>query len=293
MSKAGPMLPMSGLGSGRITVGLVAVFVFLAGCAFSAAYYVDSLITAWNRGVSGTVTVQLPPASDRTAVDARIEKATTALKANPNVASATVVGRDQVATLLKPWLIDDGLIADLPLPILIDVEMKSATPEALKSVGSVVARAVPGAAVDDHRAWLNRVVDLADGFKYLASAVFGLITAALSLTVVFATRAGLAEASQIVEVLHLVGSRDGTIAAQFARRAARQCLTGGVYGIVTFAPALGLVVWLAGRIDDGILPPVEIPWTYWAGLALLPLAATALSAATAHVTVQRSLKKLV
>lgn len=287
------MLPQAGAASGRLTTSLVAVFVFLAGCAFSAASYVDALIVTWNRSVSGTVTVQLPPVSDRQAADARTSKALQAIRGEASVARAESIGRDQVVALLKPWLADDGLIADLPLPNLIDVELRTTTPEAIASVGAAAARAVPGATVDDHRAWLNRVVDLADAFRYLSAAVFAMITLALGLTIVFATRAGLAEAAEIVEVLHLVGARDGTIAAQFAWRAARQCFAGGLSGLVAFAPAMSIIVWLADRIDDGILPTVEPPWTLWAGLAVLPLAATVLAAITAHVTVRRSLKQMV
>lgn len=287
------MLPASGLGSGRITVGLVAVFVFLSGCAFSAAYYVDSLITAWDRGVSGTVTVQLPSVSDRQASEARTAKALDALRMDANVARAEALSCDAVGALLKPWLVDEALIADLPLPTIIDVELKMTSPDSVAAISRGVARAVPGATVDDHRAWLSRVIDLADGFRYLSGTVFALLTAALALTVIFATRAGLAEAKHIVEVLHLVGARDGTVAAQFARRAARQCLLGGVYGMFAFAPALIVIGWLARRIDDGILPKVDVPWTYWGGLAILPLAAMALAAVTTYLIVRRSLKRMV
>jgi len=283
-------LPSHNRTTGRFTTWLVAIFVFLSGCAFSAGIYVDSLIAGWNRSVSGTVTAQLPPAGDAAA---RAAKAVDALRGDVNVARAEVVSRDRVNALLKPWLVDDRLIAELPLPILIDVELKTPSAESISAVTSVLAKAVPGAVIDDHRAWLGRVIALADGFRYVSIAIFALITSALALTVVFATRASLIESTQVVEVLHLVGARDHYVAAQFARRAAVQCLIGGLCGLLGFAPALALIGWLAGQIDQSLLPPVAMPWTFWAGLGVLPLGAMVLAALTAHFTVKRSLARMV
>jgi cell division transport system permease protein len=113
------------------------------------------------------------------------------------------------------------------------------------------------------------------------------------MTVVFATRASLAEATDVVDVLHLVGARDGYIAMQFARRAAWQSLRGGFVGVALLVPALAIIVWLGRQIDPGILPEVTLPWTALAGLAFLPLAAMMLSALTAHVTVRRNLATVI
>lgn len=283
-------LPSHNRTTGRFTAWLVAVFVFLSGCAFSAGTYVDSLIAAWNRSVSGTVTAQLPPAGD---ASARAARAIETLRGDVNVARAEVVSRERVNALLKPWLVDDSLIAELPLPILIDVELKAPSVESISAVTSALAKAVPGAIIDDHRAWLGRVMALADGFRYVSIATFLLITGALALTVVFATRASLIESTQVVEVLHMVGAHDRYVAAQFARRAAGQCLIGGVCGLLGFAPALALIGWLGGQIDQSLLPRVAMPWTFWAGLAVLPLGAMVLAALTAHLTVKRSLARMV
>jgi cell division transport system permease protein len=287
-------LPARSDAAGRFTTWLVAVFVFLAGVAFTGAVYVEALIDQWTASVSGTLTVQIPAESGgRGGGAARAERAVEALTALPEVARAEIVARAQVDALLKPWLVDERLIADLPLPILVDVSLTTATPEAVSAVSAALARAVPEAAVDDHRAWLGRVVALAGGFRWLAAAMFAMVTAALALTVVFATKASLVEAAPVVEALHLVGAKDGYVAGQFSRRAAAQTLTGGAIGAAAFAPALIAIGWLAGRIDAGVLPDVRLPWIFWAGLAGLPLVATALAALTANLTVRRLLARMI
>jgi cell division transport system permease protein len=59
--------------------------------------------------------------------------------------------------------------------------------------------------------------------------------------------------------------------------------------LVLYAPALGLVAWLAHRVDPEILPQVSLPLAHWVGLAVLPLVAAVLAMITANVTVRRTL----
>ena len=109
------------------------------------------------------------------------------------------------------------------------------------------------------------------------------------MTIVFATRASLAEFARVIDVLHVVGAKDSYIARQFARRALAQGMLGGLAGLALYAPALALVAWLASRVDPEILPKATLPPTHWLILAGLPLAAGFLAMLTAHVTVRRAL----
>ena len=98
---------------------------------------------------------------------------------------------------------------------------------------------------------------------------------------------------QTIEVLHLVGARDDYIAGQFARRALVDAIVGGIIGLVLFAPTLATVVWLARRVETGVLPQVQLPIALWLVLALLPFVAGILSMLTAHFTVRRALRAMV
>jgi len=123
----------------------------------------------------------------------------------------------------------------------------------------------------------------------LALTVMALVTSALGLIIVFATRASLAEFAQVIDVLHVVGAKDGYVAGQFARRALVQGVIGGAAGLALYAPALGLIALLAARVDPEILPRPDLPLAHWAALAALPFAAGVLAMMTAHVTVRRAL----
>lgn len=276
-------LPLRGGASGRFVTLLVMVLVFIAAFAVTVSAYVGVLITDWNRGVSGTLTVQVPAGND----DA-VTKALDVLARHPAVAHASLVPRAHVDELLKPW-IGEGAVKDLPLPALIDVDLRDPDPAAVAAVTQSLRSAAPDAVIDDHRVWLARVADLARGLSAVALAVIVLVTAALALTIVFATRASLTEFAPVIEVLHVVGAKDGYVAGQFARRALTQALAGGLAGLALYAPALGLVAMLAARVDPEILPEAHLPFSHWLALALLPLVAALLAMLSANITVRRTL----
>jgi cell division transport system permease protein len=284
-------LPVDKDAASRFVQWLVMVLVFMAAIAATIGAYTGALLDHWDRSITGTLTVQLP---SRTAGEPNepIAAILTALQAHPDVANAAAVPREKVVTLLEPWLGERGTISDLPLPALIDVDLRTPDAGAAARVAEAVAKAAPDAVVDDHRVWLSRVTNLAEGVGIVAFSLLAVLAAALGLTVIFATRASLTEFHDVIEVLHLVGARDDHIAGQFARRALFQALLGGVLGLALFAPTLAAIAWLASRVQAGIFPDVSLPVSHWIVLAALPIAAGLLAMATAHVTVRRALHTL-
>lgn len=283
-------LPLRGDASGRFVAMLVMVLVFVGALALTVNAYIGALLDNWNRSVTGTLTIQIPQTDARDGdVNAAVARAIDVLSRHPAVALAEAVPRATVIELLKPWLGEGDGINDLPLPALIDVELKTTETTAIDAVTSSVKTAVPGAVIDDHRVWLTRVIGLANGLKAIAIAIMTLVTGALGLTIVFATRASLTEFAQVIEILHVVGARDGYIAGQFARRALIQGLLGGLAGLVLYVPAFVLVAWLAGRVDAEILPRVQLTPVYWVAMGALPFAAALLATVTANMTVRGTL----
>jgi len=285
-------LPLRRDTASRFVLWLVMVLVFMAALAVTVNSYIGVLLDDWNQSVTGTLTVQIPMAEggDK-ATQAAVNKVVDVLKRHPAVSRAEAVSHDKITALLKPWLGDSAIIEDLPLPALIDVELGDDTPEALAAVSTSIKTAVPQAVIDDHRVWLNRVMGLAQGFSIVALTIMVLVTGALGLTVVFATRASLAEFAQVIDILHVVGAKDGYVAGQFARRALAQGVLGGAAGLALYAPALALVAWLASRVEPEVLPNAALPIGHWLTLAALPVAAGVLAMVTANITVRRTLSE--
>ena len=72
---------------------------------------------------------------------------------------------------------------------------------------------VPGATLDDHRGWIDRMRAMADFVVLGGIVVLALVIAATILSVTFATRGAMAANRPIIEVLHFVGAQ-----APFHRR---------------------------------------------------------------------------
>jgi cell division transport system permease protein len=118
-------------------------------------------------------------------------------------------------------------------------------------------------------------------------------------SIVFATRTGLAINHGTVEVLHLIGARDSFIAAQFQWPALRLGMRGGLIGLIpALLTLLGLSEAAGGAGGTAVggaisaLPELTLaPWQ-WAVLLLLPVAAGITALATARLTVLRSLANM-
>lgn len=286
-------LPLRKAAAGHFMQWLVMVLVFMAAIAATVHSYTNSLLTHWNQSVVGTLTVQIAPGQGPSGAMADpVQVALSALKHHPAVAEANLIPRAKVLELLEPWLGNGPGVSDLPLPTLIDVQLRDNTPAAVDAITFAVTSAVPNVAVDDHRVWLSRLTGLAAGVGLVALVLMGMIAAALALTVIFATRASLAEFVQVIEVLHLVGAKDDYIAGQFAHRAMMQGLIGGAFGLLLYAPTMGIIAWLGARVQHGMLPEVTLPLIHWVTLAALPIVAGLLAMTTAHMTVRRNLRTM-
>jgi cell division transport system permease protein len=109
----------------------------------------------------------------------------------------------------------------------------------LARLRTTLAERVPGASLDDHRAWIDRMRAMAQTSVIAGIGVLLLMLSATALSVAFATRGAMAANRPIVEVLHFVGAKDSFIASQFQRHFLMLGLQGGAIGgglaLLTFA----------------------------------------------------------
>lgn len=275
---------------GRFLPWIIAFVVFLASLALAGMLFLDSLAAQWERGVSATLSVQIPASGSETDDDRRTNAALIGLRASSGVVRADVVPAERIAALLEPWLGPATAVDELPLPRLIDVEIDGDA-DVAELTRALQAR-VPDAIVDDHRVWLDRLVRLVRAVELVAGATLALMSAATIGTVVFATRTGLAVHHDVIEVLHLIGAQDAYIARQFARRALAHAVRGAAAGLAGAVPTLGAIGYLAMRLEPELLPELSLSPLRWSAFLALPLAAAAIAAVTARLTVTRSLARM-
>ena len=146
------------------------------------------------------------------------------------------------------------------------------------------------AVVDDHSLWIKDIRRAAGVVRWVAIAVFLLIAGAAAAVVAFATRAGLAARSDVVEVLHLTGAEDAQISNLFERRFAAIAAVSGAMGAVA-AGGLGAVLRLIGG-GEGITPALPIAWIDLLSVLPCPILAALVAALAARLTGRRVIRDL-
>jgi cell division transport system permease protein len=243
-----PLVPRNSI-SGRALIAVVAIMTFLASLTTGAAILVSRAAGEWQSEISREVTIQVIPAPGRD-VDSLVDKAVSVSRAFPGIAEVRPYSKDESTKLLEPWLGTGLSLNELPVPRLIIVKLASdATPD-LAQLRRVLAEQVPGAMLDDHRGWIDRMRAMAGTAVAAGLCALILMFAATILSVTFATRGAMATNKTVIEVLHFVGAKNGFIARNFQHHFLLLGLQGGAIGggaaIILFALA-GLVSrWFAG-----------------------------------------------
>ena len=286
-------LPLGEDGSDRFVPWIIAVMVYLATLSVAAGMAVNRSVDKWNIGLEGTITVEIA-ASNAPVEDAgkRMDRALSILRKTEGVRSATPISRDEISKLLEPWLGQGDVPLTLPIPQLIDVRLEADTKLDLDALGTFLENAVPGARLDDHQYWTERLTGFGRSVQITSAFIVMLVALAGAGTVVFATRAGLEIHREVIELMHLMGSRDSYIAGQFQGHAMSLSLRGGVVGLGLGAATLSVLSGVTASIEGSFLPTVTITAGAWAVLAALPLLAGLIATMTARATVARALQEM-
>ena len=282
-------LPFERDQSTRFLPWIVALMVFLGALMFAAALVVSDAVDTWDSSLTGRMTIQIPASA--TAAESA-EKITTLLQDIAGIYQARIVPESEALALLVPWLGEGVIDSGLPVPRLIDVTLAPGAPIDPVELQARLAVTVPGIAVDDHRAWLSALIDLARTAEFLAFLILGLIASAAVVAVIFTTQSGLAVHRAIIELLHQMGARDTYIANQFQLQAMMLALRGGIAGGAAATIILLLFAWIGRGLDAAFLPKLTLSLVEWIVLLLVPAGAVVIAMLTARWTVLRALARM-
>ena len=270
----------------RAMTWIMAIMLFLTVLSGALGLGMLGATNQLDRQLAGRLTVQIiePNAELR---DAQAKQMVAALRASPGVVRAEEADRARLAELLKPWLGDAGLDPDLPMPAMIDVDVRGDANVA--AAEAAAKRVVPAARIDRHAQWLQPVRSFMATLTWLAAGLVLLMASATGAVVLLSARAGLDTHRDTIEVLHMLGSTDLQVARLFQRRIAFDTLIGGAAGTLA---ALGLVWFLQSRfgaLGSEILSGVALEQRDWFLLLLLPLSFALLATFAARLAVLRKL----
>ena len=226
--------------SDRSLFMVLAIFAFLATLAILA--YKTGLDTSskWGAPLSQSLTVQIK-AGASTDLEAAAKQAQTILLAQDNIQSVTILPLDYSKDMLKPWLGSSDLPEGLPVPILLDIKLKSDAIPDLTALKSLLTDAGIRADIDDHGFWLKDLRKKIIAFKLVSLLWVRLILLSLVGAIIFATRAGINSWHTLMDVLEHIGATPKYTAKLFASRFFKLAFKAGLAGAL-FAVLIAVAI---------------------------------------------------
>lgn len=285
-----PLLPPDS-GRDRPLFAVAAILVFLACLAALGARGAWTSSERWMDDLEGSLTVQIRPADGRDANE-DAETAAEIIRELPGVASAAPRDRAASEALLEPWFGSAGLPEDLPVPLLIDVQIGNPDMLDTETISLALDDADIAADVDDHGRWASAVARASQLARLLALGLLTLILGAAAAVIAFAARASLVARQDVADALHIVGATDGYIAGLFQRRFFSLGLKAGLAG-AGFAALIAILVAVGGSNADALyfLPELIFAPFEIAALAAAPIIAGLVAALSARLAVEEELRK--
>ncbi|PVM86935.1 cell division protein FtsX [Caulobacter radicis] len=286
--KPGPLLPPRDARDGAL-VFVVAVLCFLACLTALAALAANRAAEGWTSQLTGSATVVVRAKSGETP-DSAAARAAETLAGVKGVVQAQALTKDKAEALLEPWIGRDALVADLPTPRLVTLDLDPKAPATAEALTKALHEAAVDAVVDDHSRWIADIERGAGLARWAALGVFGLIAAATAAVITFATRAGLAARHEVIEVLHHSGAEAGFIARLFQNRFAAMAASAGLLGGAA-AVIVGVAARLAGG-GTGLTPVLPLAWIDLLAPLPCPLIAALVAGLAARAAALRLLKDM-
>ncbi|WP_316863064.1 ABC transporter permease [uncultured Cohaesibacter sp.] len=296
--KPGPIVP-KGTIAGHALVLVIAIMSFLAALTVAAVSIISDATRDWQSDISKGATIQIRQI-EGTDIEREIAKAIAIARKTRGISSATVLSSSESNALLEPWLGLDITFDDLPVPRLIELTVNNPMTVDFDSLSKALQEEVPGAILDNHRFWVERLRSMAETAIFIGFTILLLVVLATILTVVFATRSAMSGNKETIEVLHFVGASNKFIAGEFQRKffalGLQGAFAGGLAAMVTFV-TLQLLLGVqegSAAMDQmqALLGVIDLGYKAYIGTFALIILIAVFTAITTRLTVTNTLKKL-
>ena len=273
------------LGAGRLrgaTPWVIAIMSFTIVIVASAGLALANTAGLVAKSAERRYSIQVPDG------ERNLPKVLQAVQSTPGVEGAEAIPETAMRKTLEGWLGPAAASPDLPVPALINFDLRS--PGELAGLERRVKATAPGATVAAHRESLGPLLRSLRELQWLALGLVLLMGAAASAAVVLAARGALDTHRSTIDVMHGVGATDIQVARLFQRRIAIDALIGSVAGAVT--AGLVLLLLFAGATFAGDLTGgAGLTGADVALLVALPLMLTILATGVARTAVLAALRE--
>lgn len=294
----GPILPPSNI-QGNALLVVIAIMAFLACLTLGAVSMVRATAASWQSQISREITIQIKP-EDGLDMGAALVKARDLALTFVGTRDGQIMDDSATARLLEPWLGTGLNLADLPVPRLIVITIDETNPPDFEAMRALLREEVPQAFLDDHRTWVDRLVQMARTTVLIGSGILILVFTAMVLTVIFATRGALSGNRHIIEVLHFVGAEGSFVAQEFQKHFLKISLKGAAAGGILAASVFALASFWQSRSlatpesdqATALFGTFTIGWGGYLGIFATMIVIALLTTITARLTVMRTIYEI-
>ncbi|MGX5666967.1 cell division protein FtsX [Rhizobium daejeonense] len=294
----GPILPPSNI-QGNALMVVIAIMAFLACLTLGAVSMVRATAAGWQSQISREITIQIKP-DDNLDMEKALNRARDLALTFVGTKDGRIMDDAATARLLEPWLGTGLDINELPVPRLIIITIDETHPPDFAAMRDLLKAEVPQAFLDDHRTWVDRLVQMARTTVLIGSAILVLVFTAMVLTVVFATRGALSGNRHIIEVLHFVGAEGSFVAQEFQKHflkislkgaAAGGILAAGLFAVASFWQSRSLATPESDQAT-ALFGTFSIGYLGYLGIFATMIVIALLTTVTARITVMRTIYEI-
>lgn len=294
----GPILPPSNI-QGNALMVVIAIMAFLACLTLGGVSMVRATAAGWQSQISREITIQIKP-EDGLDMGAALIKARDLALTFVGTRDGQIMDDSATARLLEPWLGTGLNLEDLPVPRLIVITIDETNPPDFEAMRALLKEEVPQAFLDDHRTWVDRLVQMARTTVLIGSGILILVFTAMVLTVIFATRGALSGNRHIIEVLHFVGAEGAFVAQEFQKHFLKISLKGAAAGGFLAASFFALASFWQSRSlatpqsdqATALFGTFTIGWSGYLGIFATMIVIALLTTLTARLTVMRTIYEI-
>lgn len=284
--------------SAKYVPWIIALMVYLATAVLMTALTVGDIVDHWHQGFANKITIEIPPSLDEAdylynnQTQKRHEQAVVhILKQTEGIKSFRPLPASEIIHVIEPWFGKHADLSDLPLSMLIEVELETYNPETITLLEEKLKQQMPTVSLEDHRVWQHGIFNTLSAIRIIGLCIVALIIFATVSTIMFTTQTSLTIHRQIIEILHLIGAHNTYIAKQFQYHAMQLGLRGGFIGFFLTFLTLFTLHYFLRDIDLDFLTGAVSAWDIWAIAIMIPLLITAFMMLSARLTVLLMLKR--
>ncbi len=269
---------------------VVGIMAWLATLMLCFGISVGGWITDRGGSYANNFTVNIPSTMD--ALPERAMKIIELLEKNPAVESVKQESEESLRELLKPWLGNHEAVDALPLPIVIEVNVRENAELDTDDLSKKLLKIAPGTEIDTHAQWMANFMQFSAAVRTIMALLASLVITGLGLMIAFMCRASLKLHARTVNLLHSIGAEDKYIARQFQLEACLITLRGTLPGCLM----AGVFYWLTGiymaSLQSTLLPAFAMKLMHILLCVAMPLACSAVAWWAARISVLKQLQRV-